>query len=98
AILPAFYQTAWFRIVVLASIALAAWAAWRLRVRRVREQFDLILAERARMAREIHDTLLQTLVGVTLQFDTLSAEFSSSASPIRHGRSSHPKITGAWRT
>jgi len=83
AILPAFYQTVWFRIVVLATIAFAAWGAWRLRVRHVREQFDMVLAERARMAREIHDTLLQSLVGVTLQFDTLGSEIESSASPLR---------------
>lgn len=83
AILPAFYQTAWFRLVVLATMAFAAWGAWRLRVRRVREQFDMVLAERARMAREIHDTLLQSLVGVTLQFDALSSGLDQSSSPLR---------------
>jgi signal transduction histidine kinase len=82
-ILPAFYQTTWFRLAVIATVALGAWGAWRLRVRRVREQFDVVLGERARMAREIHDTLLQTLVGVTLQFNTLDSQLDSSAGPVR---------------
>jgi signal transduction histidine kinase/streptogramin lyase len=68
----AFYQTAWFRVLVIVSIGLLAWGVWRLRVRRVRDKYDLVLAERARMGREIHDTLLQSLVGVTMQFDAVS--------------------------
>ena len=42
------------------------------RLRLVRRQFSLVLAERARLSREIHDTLLQSLVGVALQFDAIS--------------------------
>ena len=59
----------------------AAAAAWRLSVRRVRDQYDLVLAERARMGREIHDTLLQGMVGVALQFDAARGRLDVSAAP-----------------
>jgi signal transduction histidine kinase/ligand-binding sensor domain-containing protein len=79
AILPAYYQTNAFRLAVLSAVSIAVWIAWRRRVNRVRQQFDLVLAERTRMGREIHDTLLQSLIGVTLQFDTLRSHLSGAA-------------------
>jgi signal transduction histidine kinase len=39
----------------------------RARERRIKARFDAVLAERARVAREIHDTLLQGFTGVALQ-------------------------------
>jgi signal transduction histidine kinase len=42
-----------------------------------------VLAERARLSREIHDTLLQSLVGVALQFDAISANLDASSSAAR---------------
>src|SRR5207245_2330198 len=69
---PTFYQTSWFSAASFVLLMLAAWAAWRVRVAHERRRFSFVLAERARIAREIHDTLLQSLVGVALQFKTLS--------------------------
>jgi signal transduction histidine kinase/ligand-binding sensor domain-containing protein len=80
---PAFYETLWFRIAIMVAIAAVAAGAWRLRVRHVRDQFDLVLAERARMGREIHDTLLQSLVGVALQFDAVRSQVDHTAGPLR---------------
>ncbi len=57
--------------------------AWRIRLRRVRREFSLVLAERARLSREIHDTLLQSLVGVALQFDAIANTLDSSSSAAR---------------
>lgn len=69
---PAFYQTnAFYQACGLALIGLL-WAAWRLRLRHIERQFALVLAERTRMGRELHDTLLQSLVGVALQIEALS--------------------------
>ena len=82
-IAPTFYETAWFAALCVVLIGLAAWGGWRLRVRRERERFDLVLAERARMGREIHDTLLQSLVGVTLQFNGLASRLDPSAARLR---------------
>jgi signal transduction histidine kinase/ligand-binding sensor domain-containing protein len=73
---PAFHQTAWFRLLALALLLALAWSAFqlwmRLRIRRERRQFEATLearvAERTRIARDLHDTLLQRFNGVLLQF------------------------------
>src|SRR5262249_37513718 len=53
-------------VAVLAfSVALAG--GWRYRIHRLRQKYAIVLAERARVGREIHDTLLQGMVGVALQ-------------------------------
>lgn len=67
AITPAFYQTRWFQLLLMGVAVATATMAWRLRVRQVRSEYSLILVERSRMAREIHDTLLQSLLGVLLR-------------------------------
>ncbi len=76
---PAFYQTRWFSAMVAAAGLLVVWGAWRVRLRLVRQQFSLALAERARLSREIHDTLLQSLVGVALQFDAIAENLDSAS-------------------
>ena len=56
---------------------------WRLRLAQVRQQFTLLLGERVRLSREIHDTLLQSLVGVTLQLDQMANDIDDSPETIR---------------
>ena len=67
---PTFAQTPWFFALWALAAAAATWLAYRLRVRRVasaiRARFDATLAERTRIARELHDTLLQEFIGITL--------------------------------
>jgi len=71
-LVPAFYQTRWF-VALLAVVALSLAAlAWRVRVQQVRGRFSAILVERTRVAREIHDTLLQSLLGVMFRLDEVS--------------------------
>jgi len=81
---PMFYQTGWFYFVGVVSIALAAGATWQFRVRLMRRQFSAVLAERARLAREIHDTLLQNMIGVALQFDALADSIGALSVDARH--------------
>jgi signal transduction histidine kinase/ligand-binding sensor domain-containing protein len=81
---PLFYETGWFYALVTAAVAFALWGAWRARLRLVEQRFSLVLAERARLSREIHDTLLQSLVGVALQVDVVSSGLDPSASSARH--------------
>jgi signal transduction histidine kinase/ligand-binding sensor domain-containing protein len=84
AIRPAFYQTNWFYAASFAGVALLVAGVWRIRLRRVRREFGLVLAERARLSREIHDTLLQSLVGVALQFDGIANALDGSSSAARN--------------
>ena len=73
-IAPAFYQTHWFQAAIAFSFAALLWAAYRLRVAQLARQFnrtlDARVSERTRIARELHDTLLQSFHGLLLQFQT----------------------------
>ncbi len=69
---PAFYQTSFF-FGLCAAVALGLlWMAWQLRVRRVERQYNIRLEERVnertRIARELHDTLLQSFQGLMFSF------------------------------
>ena len=72
--MPHFYQTPWFFAAWIASLALAIWGIYLLRVRQIRGRFELVLNERTRIAREIHDTLLQGFAGVAWQLDSVSRQ------------------------
>jgi signal transduction histidine kinase/ligand-binding sensor domain-containing protein len=68
---PRLYQRRWFFPLVLLLLALAIAAGWRMRLRQLRSRFNHVLTERNRIARELHDTLLQGLAGVTMQLQAL---------------------------
>lgn len=75
-IAPAYYQTNWFRAVCVVAFLAMVWAAHKLRVRQLAHQFNLTLDarvnERTRIARELHDTLLQSFHGLLMTFQTAS--------------------------
>ena len=75
---PAFYQTQWFVFACLATAGLTGWLSWRLRLRKIRREFALLLKERVRISREIHDTLLQGLIGVSLQLGEVEHDTDTS--------------------
>lgn len=66
-IAPAWYQMIWFRILCAVVGAMVMWAIYHIRLRQVAAvmsaRFDERLAERTRLARELHDTFLQTVQG-----------------------------------
>src|SRR5258707_8497143 len=70
---PAFVQTGWFVALCVGCGAAAVWALVRLRVRQVRrrleERMEERLNERTRIARDLHDTFLQTIQGSKLVAD-----------------------------
>jgi signal transduction histidine kinase/ligand-binding sensor domain-containing protein len=68
---PALYETRAFRMLGVLTVSMMVIAAWWLRTRIVRRQFAAVLAERARVSREIHDTLLQGVLGISLHLDHL---------------------------
>ena len=82
-LLPRFYETAWFRLLCAALVLVCAWAAFRLRVRQIRYRFALVLDERARLAREIHDTLAQGFVGISSQLDAVAMCLPDETAPVR---------------
>jgi signal transduction histidine kinase/ligand-binding sensor domain-containing protein len=74
---PYVYQTAWFALACFATIGLMVYGFHRLRVRRLTEQFQLVAQERARVARELHDSLLQGFAGVVFQLDGAWRQFDT---------------------
>lgn len=62
---PPFYRTRWFLALIAGLAGCAAFGAYRLHVRAIHRQFAAVLSERTRLAREMHDTLIQGCVGVS---------------------------------
>jgi signal transduction histidine kinase/ligand-binding sensor domain-containing protein len=81
---PAWYQASSFRILCVLSSILVVWVIYRLRVlqisRAIGARFDERLAERTRMARDLHDTFLQTIQGSKLVADHA---LKTTADPVR---------------
>ena len=73
-ILPMFYQTNWFLLVCFGAFGALAWAGYQWRVRQVKSRLHLLyeerLSERTRIAQDLHDTLLQGIVSVSMHLDT----------------------------
>src|SRR5208337_3346295 len=73
---PAYYQTNWFRALCATVFFALLWAAYQLRVRHLHKQFEMTLearvGERTSIARDLHDTLLQSLHGLLLRFQIVS--------------------------
>ena len=69
---PAYYQTGWFRALLAGVLLVVLGALYRYRLHRLAHEFNVRLEERVdertRIARELHDTLLQSFQGVLLTF------------------------------
>ena len=81
---PTFVQTRAFYIGSAVLLSLFAVGIWNLRIRMMHREFAAVLAERLRLSREIHDTLLQNLVGLALQFDALADGLGTLTADGRH--------------
>jgi ligand-binding sensor domain-containing protein/signal transduction histidine kinase len=69
---PRFYQTLWFYALLLAAAIGAIVLLLKRRLYRAQREFSAVLGERSRIAREIHDTLAQGYVGVSVQLEVLA--------------------------
>ena len=71
-----FYQTIWFRALCALFVLVLVWAVYQWRLQQVHHQFEMTLearvSERTRIARDLHDTLLQSFHGVLLRLQTVS--------------------------
>lgn len=94
-IAPTFLQSVWFKLLLAIGIALLMWVTYRMLLKRqaavLHKRFDIRIAERERIARELHDTLLQSVQGLILRFDSVashmpseSALYASAQEAIRH--------------
>lgn len=76
---PHFYQTYWFFALLALLSAAIIWQMYRLRVSRLSSQFGAVLAERNRIAREIHDNLAQDILGISVQLELVSRLMPAAA-------------------
>lgn len=110
---PEFWQTWWFRAAVLLSVVLTAVVLYRLRLRQatatLHVRFEERLDERTRIARELHDTLLQSFQGLILRFqavynmlpgqperarESLESAIDRAADAITEGRDAVQELRG----
>ena len=75
-IAPAYYQSTWFRLSLVALFFVSLWGLDRLRLVQVARELSMRLEgrvdERTRIARELHDTLLQNFQGLLLRFQAVN--------------------------
>jgi signal transduction histidine kinase/ligand-binding sensor domain-containing protein len=102
---PVLWQTWWFRVSCVVAFLVLLWALYQLRLRQVARQFNIRLeervSERTRIARDLHDTLLQSFHGLLLRFQaatnllperpaearkTLESAIDQTAQAITEGR------------
>jgi signal transduction histidine kinase/ligand-binding sensor domain-containing protein len=83
---PPYYQSTWFYLLCFVSLVVLLWVIYRLRLRQLTEQMQQRLEERARervrIARDLHDTLLQGVQGLVLRFH-FATEQLPEAEPAR---------------
>ena len=84
-LLPHFYETWWFRVFCGLTLLAMIWVIHILRERRVHSAFAIVLEERARLAREVHDTLTQGFVGIASQLDAVATSMPDDGSTARQG-------------
>ncbi len=76
---PHFYQTIWFYALCILSLAVLVWQLYRYRLKHIEAQFAAVLAERNRIAREIHDNLAQEMLGISVQLEVVARTMPPSA-------------------
>ena len=84
---PAWYQTNWFRAACVAAFLGMVWGIYELRVRQLAAQFNMRLeervAERTRIARDLHDTLLQSFQALLPLFQAAIYKLPEGAADAR---------------
>jgi signal transduction histidine kinase/ligand-binding sensor domain-containing protein len=89
---PTFLQSAWFKGLLVLAAVLLLWGLYALRLRyetaRLRDRFQGQIAERTRIARELHDTLLQ-------EFQALTLRFQGAVDSLRADGRTHDALTRA---
>jgi signal transduction histidine kinase len=80
---PHLYQTGWFYGLCAALAAACGWAALRIYARQTKARYAVLLSERTRLAREMHDTVIQGCVGVSTLLEAASGFGQSNPGQMR---------------
>lgn len=76
-----FWQTPWFIAAALLLLGSATWSMYRLRIGRIHGRFEAVLLERGRLAREMHDTIIQGCTGISALLEALASRRKQAAGP-----------------
>ncbi len=82
-VMPHFYETGWFLLLCGLSLLGLIFGLYQFRLHEVSGRFALVLEERTRLAREIHDTLAQGFVGISSQLDALAIKLDGDLGVAR---------------
>ena len=87
---PFFWQTWWFLCLSAVTLVVAIWAGYRMRMHQVRLRFRAVLDERGRLAREMHDTVIQGCTSVSVLLEAVASR-DTEQTPVqqellRHAR------------
>jgi ligand-binding sensor domain-containing protein/signal transduction histidine kinase len=81
---PFLWQRWWFVTLSAAALVLLAWAIYRLRMHQVRLRFRAVLDERGRLAREMHDTVIQGCTSVSALLEAVASLQSEKDLPAEN--------------
>ena len=81
---PHLYRTPWFVGLCALSVVAAALGAYRFRLRQVHARFEAVLEERNRIAREMHDTVIQGCVSASALLEAVVSLEPEDSGPGRH--------------
>lgn len=76
-----FYRTWWFLSLCCLFLAASIWTIYRMRLRHIKKGFAAVLAERSRLAREMHDTVIQGCTGISALLEGI-ASLKPGSSPM----------------
>lgn len=86
-IAPAWFQTVWFRVFCVCDFLFLLWMLYQLRLRQLKRQFSRTLearvSERTRIARDLHDTLLQSFSALLLRLQSASSLIAAHPNEAR---------------
>jgi signal transduction histidine kinase/ligand-binding sensor domain-containing protein len=94
--LPHFYQTGWFLAACAAAALGCGGIVFLIYARQTKARFALLLAERTRLAREMHDTVIQNCVGLSTLLEAAASTVSdspSTTSALLDRARAHVKLT-----
>jgi ligand-binding sensor domain-containing protein/signal transduction histidine kinase len=80
---PHVYRTGWFLALCAALTLTTVWSAYRFRLSQVHDRFDAVLEERNRIAREIHDTVIQGCASTSALLEAVVSLDLDEAGPGR---------------